>query len=85
MKLANKSKEITSFSIPRGMFQWKVLPMGMKTLGTVFQRLVISIVGELQRQCVIVHINNLTIFSNTLEEHLQDTNKLLSRMDGANL
>ena len=48
MKLAEESKEITAFSTPRGLFQWKVLPMGMKTLGVVFQRLVDSIVGELQ-------------------------------------
>ena len=46
MKLAEESKEITTFSMPRGLFKWKVLPMGMKTLGAVFQRLVDSIAGN---------------------------------------
>ena len=36
-KLAEESKEITTFSTPRGLFQWKVLPMGMKTLGRGFR------------------------------------------------
>ena len=62
MKLAKESKEITAFSTPRGLFQWKVLPMGMKTLGAVFQRLVDSIVGELQPRCVVVYIDNITFF-----------------------
>ena len=31
MKLAEESKEITTFLTPRGLFQWKVLPMGMIT------------------------------------------------------
>ena len=38
MKLDPESKEITAFTTPRGLYQWKVLPMGMKTLGAVFQR-----------------------------------------------
>ena len=39
MKLAIKLKEVTTFTPPQGLFQWKVLPMGMKTSGVVFQRL----------------------------------------------
>lgn len=85
MKLAEESKEITAFSTPRGLFQWKVLPMGMKTLGAVFQRLVDSIVRELQPQCVVVYIDDITIFLISLTEHLQDVDKLLAKLDGANL
>ena len=40
MKLAVESKEINSFTSPRGLFQRKVLPMGMKTSGAMFQRLI---------------------------------------------
>ena len=85
MKLAEESKEITAFSTPRGLFQWKVLPMGMKTLGAVFQRLFDSIVGELQPHCVVLYINDITIFSNSLTEHLHKVDKLLAKLDGANL
>ena len=59
--------------------------MGMKTLGVVFQRLVSSIVGELQPRCVVVYISDITIFSDSLTEHLQDVEKLLAIMDGDNL
>ena len=39
MRLDEKSKEITAFTTPEGLFQWLVLPMGMKTAGAVFQHL----------------------------------------------
>ena len=45
MKLANESKEITDFTSPKGLFQWKVLTMGMKTSGAVFQRLMYGCSG----------------------------------------
>ena len=85
MKLAEESKEITAFLTPRGLYQWKVLSMGMKTLGAVFQRLVDLIVGELQTRCVVVYIDNITNLSNSLTEHLHNVDKLLAKLDGANL
>ena len=36
MKLADESKEITAFTSPKGLFQWKVKLMVMKTSGAVF-------------------------------------------------
>ena len=33
LQLDESSREITDFNTPRGLFQWKVLPMGMKTPG----------------------------------------------------
>ena len=61
MKLAEGSREITAFTTPRGLFQWKVLPMGMKTSGAVFQRLMDAMLGELQHRCAVVYINDITI------------------------
>ena len=72
MKLANESKEITAFTSPKGLFQWKVLPMGMKTSGAVFQRLMDWMLGGLQPRCAVVYIDNITIFSPLLKQHLQD-------------
>ena len=59
--------------------------MGIKTLGAVFQILVDSIVGELQLRCVVVNINDITIFLNSLTEYPQDVAKFLAKLDGANL
>ena len=31
-----ESREVTAFSTPEGLYQWRVLPLGMKTSGLVF-------------------------------------------------
>ena len=48
MKLAETSKEITAFTSPQGLYQWKVLSMGIKTSGAVFQLLMDQMLGNLQ-------------------------------------
>ena len=45
MNLDVSSCEITALTMPMGLYQWKVLPMGMKTYGAVFQRLMIRFWG----------------------------------------
>ena len=66
MKLADESKEITAFTSPKGLFQWKVLPMGMKTSGSVFQRLMDWKLENLQPRCAVVYIDDIPIFSSSL-------------------
>ena len=63
MNLATGSREYTAFTTPMGLYQWKVLPMGMKTSGAVFQQLMDSVLGDLQPKIAVVYINDITIFS----------------------
>ena len=37
MNLYIGSRRYTAFTTPMGLYQWKVLPMGIKTSGAVFQ------------------------------------------------
>ena len=85
MKLAEVSREITAFTTPGGLFQWKVLPMGMRTSGAVFQRLMDAMLGELQPRCAVVYINDITIFSPSLCEHLIDLGEVFKRLTAINL
>ena len=59
--------------------------MGMKTSGAVFQSLMDSVLGELQPKIAVVYIDDITIFSPTLEQHLEDVNCVLERLGVANL
>ena len=85
MNLDISSREYTAFTTPMGLYQWKVLPMGMKTSGAVFQRLMDSVLGDLQPKIAVVCIDDITIFSPTLEQHYEDVNHVLERLDVANL
>jgi hypothetical protein len=85
MNLDTSSWEYTAFTTPLGLYQWKVLPMGMKTSGAVFQRLMDSVLGDLQPKIAVVYIDDITIFSPTLEQHYEDVNCVLERLSVANL
>ena len=68
-----------------GLYQWKVLPMVMKTSGAVFQRLMDSALGDLQLKIAVVYTDNITIFFPTLEQHHEDVDCVLERLNIANL
>ena len=44
-----------------------------------------SVLGDLQPKIAVVYINDITIFSPTLEQHYEDVNCILERLDVANL
>ena len=41
--------------------------------------------GDLQPKIAVVYIDDITIFSPTLEQHYKDVNRVLERLDLANL
>ena len=68
-----------------GLNQCKVLPMGMKTSGAVFQQLMDSVLGDLQLKIEVVYIDDITVLSPTIEQYLANLNLVLERLDIANL
>ena len=59
--------------------------MVIKTSGAVFQSLMYLVLGGLQPKIAVVYIDNITIFSLTLEQHHEDVDCVLERLSRANL
>lgn len=76
---------MTAFSPLKGLYQWKVLPIRMKTSGAVFQRLMENIFEGLQHYKVVMYIDDIPLFSPTIEQHLIDMNLVFERLAKANL
>ena len=85
MLIDQESREVTAFSTPEELYQWKVLPLGMKTSGAVFQRVMDKIFARLQPTKVVVYIDNVTVFFPTMEQHLTDLNEVFQRIHQAGL
>ena len=85
MNLDMSSREYTAFTTPLGLYQQKVLPMGMKTSGAFFQCLMDLVLGDLQPKIAVVYIDDITIFSPMLEQHYEYVNCVLERLSVANL
>jgi len=70
-----ESVEKTAFIMHQGLFEFHVMPFGLTNAPAVFQRLMQQVLSNLKtddgRDFVEVYIDDVLIFSETLEEHLQ--------------
>ncbi|KAH9716953.1 hypothetical protein KPL71_021645 [Citrus sinensis] len=58
----------TAFCIPNAHYQWTVLPFGLKTAPSIFQKVMTQIFQPLLHH-TLVYIDDLLLFSGTPEEH----------------
>ena len=80
--LTERAKEISAFVTPDGLYQYKVMPFGMKSSQAKFQRLMNICIQDLEG--VEVYVDDIVIFSNTWEEHLKRLEEVLSWLKQAN-
>jgi hypothetical protein len=59
----------TAFITHRGLFEYNTMPFGLKTAPAVFQRFMDGILGKLRWTAALCYIDDVVIFSDTLEEH----------------
>lgn len=61
----------TAFVTHQGFFQWKTMPFGLTNAPAIFQRLMDSeVLGSLRWLCALVYIDDVVIFTRTLDEHV---------------
>jgi len=68
----------TSFTTMYGNYQFLVMPFGLCNAPATFQREMNRIFFPLIGVCMFVYIDNLVIFSNSFEEHIQDIIKVFT-------
>jgi exodeoxyribonuclease III len=79
--LAEEDREKTAFSVPNcGLFQWNVLPMGLKTSSSIFMQFMASVLGSLRHECVLCYIDDCCCFSPNFDDHVRDVGRMLDRM-----
>ncbi|KAL8613947.1 hypothetical protein ACOMHN_023183 [Nucella lapillus] len=81
--LNEESKEVTAFSTPVGLFQWRVLPFGMVNAPAVFTRMMRKLLKGLKG--VENFMDDILIASKTWEEHMSQLAEVLMRLKSANL
>jgi hypothetical protein len=70
--------------LPWGKYQYKRLPMGVKTSPDIFQRIMYELLGDIPPN-IQVYLNDILITSNvTFEEHASTMEQVLERLQTAN-
>ena len=82
--VAEGTKHLTAFTTPFGLFQFRVMPFGLKGAPATFQRLMDVVLRGLQGFSV-AYIDDVAIFSNSWDKHLQHVKVVLQRIREAGL
>lgn len=75
----------TAFSTPFGHYEFIRMPFGLKNSPSTFQRLMNSVLREFINKICVVYLDDILIYSTSLQEHSDSINKILSKLRDANL
>ena len=81
--LTDRAKEVSAFATPNGLYQYKVMPFGMKNSPATFQRLVNNIICGLDG--CDTYIDDVIIYSDSWSDHLRRIRKFFDRLSKAKL
>ena len=81
--LTEQAKEVSTFVTPDGLYQYTVMPFGMKNAPATYQRMINKVTSGL-KGCG-AYIDDLVIYSDNWEQHLVQLSDLLFRLRDAKL
>jgi hypothetical protein len=81
--LSAKSRKVTAFCAPFGLFEFTKLPMGISVGCQVLSRVVNSLYGNVEHDYVYNFMNDLLVYSRSMEEHLDYLREVFHRLEKA--
>ena len=79
--LDEESKKYTTINTLKGLFQYQRLPFGISSAPAIFQRTIDSLLQNLPG--VIAYFDDLLVTGNSREDHLQNLEKVMARLESA--
>ena len=81
--LTKRAQELSAFVTPDGLFQYRVMPFGLKNAPATFQRMMNNVIHGLEG--CDAYIDDLVLYSQCWEDHKQLLKKFFGRLQDANL
>lgn len=76
----------TAFTVgPLGFFEYNKMPFGLSNSPATYQRLMEECLGELNMKICVIYLDDLIIFSDSFEQHLERLDIVLTRLQQCNL
>lgn len=83
--VAEQDKMKTAFCTPFGLFEFHRMPFGLCNAPSTFQRLMERMFGDQNCHSVLLYLDNVIVFSSTVEQHLSRLDLVLSRFNTESL
>ena len=77
--------EKTAFCTRYGLYQWRVMPFGLCNAPSTFERLMEKVLSGLQWKIALLYLDDIIVFSSTVEQQLERLRLVFERIRKANL
>lgn len=74
----------TGFNVEHGHFEFLRMPMGLKNSPSTFQRVMDNVLRDLQNVVCLVYLDDIIVFSVSLQEHMVNLEKVFKRLRESN-
>ncbi|CAF3004538.1 unnamed protein product [Rotaria sp. Silwood2] len=81
--ISEEDKEKTAFVTPDGHYEFNVLPQGLMNAPASFQRVMNNLLATGRWDYVVVYLDDIVIFSHSLQEHKHHVDEVLSVLNKA--
>ncbi|CAM9759862.1 unnamed protein product, partial [Heterosigma akashiwo] len=85
VEIDENSRDYFSFSTRKGKFRMTRLPMGWKNSSSLFQERLLEVFGDLVYKGVLIYIDDIIIYSNDIQSHMDLLLTVLDRFLDKNL
>ncbi|MCW4335043.1 MAG: RNase H-like domain-containing protein [Candidatus Thiodiazotropha endolucinida] len=75
----------TAFVCSKGLFAFRVMPMGLVNSPATYQRLMEHIMSGLQYEKCLIYLDDCIVYSKTFDEHITRLDEVFTRINKANL
>lgn len=70
----------TAFTTPMGLYEYTCMPFGLMNAPTTFQRLMNTVLEDMNLSEVLVYLDDIIVFSSTIDEHLTRLERVFTRL-----
>jgi len=78
LKIDSQDQHKTAFATYRGLFEFRVMPMGLSNSAASFERLIETVLGNLNWKKCLCYLDDIIIFGQNFEEALQNLREVFS-------
>src|SRR5258705_10161898 len=83
--IAEGDEPKTAFHTCYGSYKWRVMPFGLSNAPAAFQRFINEVLRDLMDVCTVGYLDNILIYSDSLEDHRDHIREVLCRLCMAGL
>lgn len=85
VELEKEDRQKTAFTTPFGLYEFNRMPFGLKTAPATFQRAMDNVLRGLQGLHCLIYLDDVIIFSTSLQEHVSKLRAIFERFRKTNL